>query len=78
MHSVAAESDRDEVVPAPNSHGLYAFGDPDAPVGGMCSGYGILKNALGLAEGRMEKRGGRSRNGAGPKSSQIIIQNHRN
>ena len=26
MYSVAAESDRDEVVPAPNSHWIHVFG----------------------------------------------------
>ena len=34
MYSVAAESDRDEVVPAPNSHGIHVFGAPDDLVGG--------------------------------------------
>ena len=34
MYSVAAESDRDEVVPAPNSHGIHVFGALDDPVGG--------------------------------------------
>ena len=33
MYSVAAESDRDEVVPAPNSHWDLVFGAPDDLVG---------------------------------------------
>ena len=34
MYSVAAESDRDEVAPAPNNHWINVFGAPDDPVGG--------------------------------------------